>query len=332
MKKNIMFFTAVILIFCMVVPAFAQVSLSEYVFKGPGLDPNDDTVYTYTFGQFTGNPEEVGVKVVGNRDYKLSSDALTKAKENGGLFGIGLADTNNVISDSTYTVVPYVITAGEREEGTGKLIDKNMEETVVDVPLQVTNIKLTDYNNDYTFTTPDSNTPVFNTKLCAYTLKEPLYDTDENGNPVKTVFGNDMFTKPDITVVHTDQNYFYTVVPDEMEGAYIIDTPKTFASTPDNYTVEFTLNKTATFYFHNNPNTNVAVAGSVKLTEQIHHTTDYYATKAAAQAAEFDPSAIKSVGKDVWKYECIVPVGETKTFKFNLRTLSYFGPMLFIKE
>ncbi|MBE7014856.1 MAG: hypothetical protein E7419_06595 [Ruminococcaceae bacterium] len=331
MKKFIKIFIASLLIFAMVLPVSAEISLSEYVFKGLSDNADDQTIYTYTFGRFTGDPEEVGVKVYGNKDYKLSSDALTKAKANGGLFGIGLADTNNVLAGSTYKVIPYAITNGQREEGTGKEIDKNMEETVVDVPLQVTNITLTDYNNDYSFTTPDANTPVFETVLRAHTLKEPAYDTVD-GNPVKTVFGSDMFTKPDVTAVHSDQNYFYTVIPDEMEGAYVIDTPKSFASTPDNYTIEFTLNKTAIFYFHNNPNKNVQVDGSIKLSEKICHSTDYYDTKAKAQAAEFDPSTIKSIEKDVWKYECVVPAGETKTFKFKLRTLGYFGPMLFIKE
>ena len=320
MKKNIMFFTAVILIFCMVVPAFAQVSLSEYVFKGPGLDPNDDTVYTYTFGQFTGNPEEVGVKVVGNRDYKLSSDALTKAKENGGLFGIGLADTNNVISDSTYTVVPYVITAGEREEGTGKLIDKNMEETAVDVPLQVTNIKLTN--------TADS-TEIYNGGIREDLLKYPEYDLDESGNPKTTVFGKDIFKRA--TKVFADQNHIYIDFPKEMEGANIIETNR--GVHPSNpltvYTVEFTLNKTATLYFNSTTNYGNE-AGATKLSNINYSENKNYNT---AITNEYTPNTLGNASKNIWKLKCEVPEGEeNKTFKITIQMQAYVGPMLFIKE
>ena len=96
--------------------------------------------------------------------------------------------------------------------------------------------------------------------------------------------------------------------------------------------MKFTLNKTATFYFNNSTNAAVAVNGSQKLTEQIFYNTNYPSVYNDAINKEYDPATITTAGKNIWKYECVVPEGETKTFEFNLRTISSTGPMLFIKE
>lgn len=331
MKKILSLVLALTMLFSVAVTVSAEVSLSEYVFKGKGLDPNDDTIYTYTFGKFTGDPDEVGVKVLGNKDYKLSDEALATAKANGGLFGIGLADTNNVISGSTYTVTPYTVTDGVREDGTGKEIDKNMEETVVDVPLQVTNITLTDYGQDSNFTTINvGGKGTITTELDPIPLHEPIYNTDESGNSVATIFGEDMFTA-DVSRVYSDKSYFYTNVPAEMIGASIIKTPREFTNPNIFFMVKFTLNKTATLYFNNSANSAVKVNGSNQI-DDIKY-VEYAGKQADAEKYTFDPATINEVGKGIWKIECVVPEGqESQEFIFKLRAQAYAGPMLFIKE
>ena len=320
MKKFIKIFIASLLIFAMVLPVSAEISLSEYIFKGLSDNADDQTIYTYTFGRFTGDPEEVGVKILGNKDYKLSDEALATAKANGGLFGIGLADTNNVLAGSTYKVIPYAITDGEREEGTGKEIDKNMEETVVDVPLQVTNIKITN--------TADS-TEIYNGGIREDLLKYPEYDLDESGNPKTTVFGKDIFKR--VTRVFADQSHIYIDFPKEMEGANIIETNR--GVHPSNpltvYTVEFTLNKTATLYF-NSTTTYGNNAGATKLTNINYSENKDYNT---AITKEYTPNTLGNASKNIWKLKCEVPEGEeNKTFKITIQMQAYVGPMLFIKE
>lgn len=320
MKKILSLVLALTMLFSVAVTVSAEVSLSDYVFKGKGLDLNDDTIYTYTFGKFTGDPDEVGVKILGNKDYKLSDEALATAKANGGLFGIGLADTNNVISGSTYTVTPYTVTDGVREDGTGKEIDKNMEETVVDVPLQVTNIKLTN--------TADS-TEIYNGGIREDLLKYPEYDLDESGNPKTTVFGKDIFKR--VTRVFADQSHIYIDFPKEMEGANIIETNR--GVHPSNpltvYTVEFTLNKTATLYF-NSTTTYGNNAGATKLTNINYSENKDYNT---AITKEYTPNTLGNASKNIWKLKCEVPEGEeNKTFKITIQMQAYVGPMLFIKE
>lgn len=320
MKKILSLVLALTMLLGVAVTVSAEVSLSDYVFKGKGLDLNDDTIYTYTFGKFTGDPDEVGVKILGNKDYKLSDEALATAKANGGLFGIGLADTNNVISGSTYTVTPYTVTDGVREDGTGKEIDKNMEETVVDVPLQVTNIKLTN--------TADS-TEIYNGGIREDLLKYPEYDLDESGNPKTTVFGKDIFKR--VTRVFADQSHIYIDFPKEMEGANIIETNR--GVHPSNpltvYTVEFTLNKTATLYF-NSTTTYGNNAGATKLTNINYSENKDYNT---AITKEYTPNTLGNASKNIWKLKCEVPEGEeNKTFKITIQMQAYVGPMLFIKE
>ena len=320
MKKILSLVLALTMLFSVAVTVSAEVSLSDYVFKGKGLDPNDDTIYTYTFGKFTGDPDEVGVKVLGNKDYKLSDEALATAKAKGGLFGIGLADTNNVLSGSTYTVTPYTVTGGVREDGTGKEIDKNMEETVVDVPLQVTNIKLTN--------TADS-TEIYNGGIREDLLKYPEYDLDESGNPKTTVFGKDIFER--VTRVFADQSHIYIDFPKEMEGANIIETNRgVHPSSPLTvYTVEFTLNKTATLYFNSTTNYGNA-AGATKLSGINYSENKDYNT---AITKEYTPNTLGNASKNIWKLKCEVPEGEeNKTFKITIQMQAYVGPMLFIKE
>ena len=155
--------------------------------------------------------------------------------------------------------------------------------------------------------------------------------TDESGNPTATIFGNDMFTK-DTSQVYTDIYAFYTSVPEEMKGAYIIETKRNFCDVSDNFKVKFTLNKTATFYFNNSTNAAVQVSGAVKLNTQIYYNNNYPNNWTAATTQEYNPSTLQSTGKNIWKIVCEVPAGETKTFEFNLRTISSTGPLLFIKE
>lgn len=320
MKKILSLVLALTMLFGIAVTVSAEVSLSGYVFKGKGLDPNDNTVYTYTFGKFTGDPDEVGVKVLGNKDYKLSDEALATAKKNGGLFGIGLADTNNVLSGSTYTVTPYTVTGGVREDGTGKEIDKNMEETVVDVPLQVTNIKLTNTKD---------NTEIYNGGIREDLLKYPEYDLDENGNPKATVFGKDIFDRA--TRVFADKSHIFIDFPKEMEGAKIIETKRgTHPSSPLTvYTLEFTLNKTATLYF-NSTTAYGNNAGATKLSNINHSENNTYDD---AITKEYTPGTLGNSSKNIWKLECKVPEGEeSKTFSVTIEMQAYVGPMLFIKE
>ena len=319
MRKILSLVLALTMLFSVAVTVSAEVSLSDYVFKGKGLDPNDDTIYTYTFGKFTGDPDEVGVKILGNKDYKLSDEALATAKANGGLFGIGLADTNNVISGSTYTVTPYAVTDGVREDGTGKEIDKNMEETVVDIELQVTDISLTNNTNTSKIYSEGG--------IRTDNLKYPVFDS-KDGNPIPTVFGENMFDR--VTKIFADKYSFYKDFPAELEGAKIFATNRGShsGSISVNYTLKFTLNKTATLYFNTAPS--CVPTGALKMDEQIIYFEGLNTQKPTTEKS-FDPDST-GVSKDMWKLKCEVPNGkESETFEINLATTNYAGPILLIK-
>ncbi len=321
MKKILSLVLAFMMLFSVVLTASAEVSLSKYVFKGLGLDPNDDTVYTYTFGKFTGDPDEVGVKV--NKDYKLSDEALTKAKANGGVFGIGLADTNNVLEGLTYSVIPYAITAGEREEGKARTVGKKMGELLTDA--DIADIKCNIIGS--------SGTKSYARTLRDDVLQLPQWDLDENGNPVATTFGSDMFTN-DVTALSTGSygqyNFLYSC-PDEMIGSQIFsisrDAGLWYSDSYHNYSWEFTLKKSAIVYVVSHQ------ISDADLFDRITISNKWQQAESDAKKSEFNPS--NGFDIRVRKMYCPVPEGETLRFTtpvYGIGAGSYTGPYSYIKS
>lgn len=335
MKKILSLVLAFMMLFSVVLTASAEVSLSKYVFKGLGLDPNDDTVYTYTFGKFTGDPDEVGVKV--NKDYKLSDEALTKAKANGGVFGIGLADTNNVLEGLTYSVIPYTITAGEREEGGRRTLSKTMGEPFENG--DVTNLFINLYGSSNT--SASNLTGSYATTMRKDTVMKPQWDVDAEGNPINTVIGTD-FMNNKATILGIDKNNGYGQYalvfdcPDALIGAHPVNVDRSkgmwYNTGKTHYTVQLTLKKSAWVYvghtgYSSMPTINNYALGYLK-TQSNHQLTW------SAMTGSVSPTSYASDAScySMHAFYCYVPDGETRTFTTPVAGMrSYTGPVVFIK-
>lgn len=178
--------------------------------------------------------------------------------------------------------------------------------------------------NDIVLVNPNDSSNVFETSLLSSPLKLPEFDKDKDGNPIPTLFGSSVFNKA--TRAFADKYHFYMSMPEEMLGARVVSTRRDTFGSEVEYKVKFTLNKTATFYF--NTLTQIPT-GAVKIGQIGYREKNTYSE---AVAYTYDPADKGNVLRDIYKIECVVPEGESKTFEFDLKSYSWTGPMLFIKE
>ncbi len=169
----------------------------------------------------------------------------------------------------------------------------------------------------------DSSKEVATTMLSS-PLKLPEFDKDGNGNSIPTLFGDSVFNKA--TRAFADKYHFYMSIPEEMLGVRVVSTRRDTFGDEVKYKVKFTLNKTATFYF--NTLTQIPT-GAVKIGQIGYREKNSYSE---AVAYTYDPADKGNVLRDIYKIECVVPEGESKTFEFDLKSYSWTGPMLFFKE
>ena len=123
MKKLLSAFAAILICLSMTISSFAAVSLNgEYTFV--------DGTTIYTFGEFEGNVDEVGVKV-GDTLYPVSDAKLYQANKFG-KFGIGLKDPKNTLG-LEFDVKPYVKTGENVIEGEAVRAAKNVLASITSV-------------------------------------------------------------------------------------------------------------------------------------------------------------------------------------------------------
>ncbi len=130
MKKVISLLVIFSIVLAMSITAFAVPTI-DYVFGGTEEDGN---YYYYMFGKNDTASEDVGITIEGkDKLFNLDAEALDKAKSTG-LFGIGIADPQNILGDS-FKVTPYQVVSGAKEEGAQQDVVKeeviDSDETVV---------------------------------------------------------------------------------------------------------------------------------------------------------------------------------------------------------
>lgn len=173
---------------------------------------------------------------------------------------------------------------------------------------------------------------VYNKTLRSDLLKNPEWDTDDNGNYITTTFTD--FNNKVTRIEKGDMYHFYTYVPDELIGAQIFDVERCdFWNVQENAynntvcTAKFTLNKNATLYYYTSSqyaDADGAIASGYKISYK----------DAISYTPAATPTTPPSEGTtQLYALNCIVPPGaESATFEVNLKNLRTVGPIMLLKE
>lgn len=190
------------------------------------------------------------------------------------------------------------------------------------------NAEDTIFVDSYSAAYEDSSIGTITPVLQSRAIFEPNWDLDEEGNPVATVFGDDMYDT-DVHYMCGGYYKFISDIPQEMEGARQIQCNRIYQKGDSaKYTFIITLADDATLYFYtadgNNPYGD-------RISEDLKF-FEWSGSWSAGKTATFDPATIARTAVAIYKMDCVVPKDVArKTFTLELCTSAVTGPQLYIK-